>query len=689
MIKKTVQYFEELLNNIFTPKYNPSYYLGAIGMLFFFFLIISGIYLFIFYKIASPYKSVQYITEGQKYYGGFVRSIHRYSADGLIVVVLLHLIKEFINNRYRYWRKMAWISGIIILVILYVEGIIGYWMVWDDKAKTVALLIAGILDYIPVFIEPPPMGFLSNEGVSRTLFFILTFLHLAIPILSMILLLVHISKVSRPVIKPPRPLTLGIIFTILGTSLVIPATSISMADVKRLPVGIPIDWLYLNSLVIFSSIPPWVFFPLFISLPVLLFILPWIGRGKRNPVAVVDLAKCGGCGQCARDCPYEATYMRKRTDGRPYELEAVVIPERCAGCGICLGACNFEARGFPSITERQIKEEVAKAMLSVKNMGAKILGFVCEKSVKKEDLLGIPGVKVIALACGGMVQPSMVEQAFKSGADGVFLAGCQMGDCHYREGNKWIQARLQGERFPAFSMKIDRSRIRTYWNSVMNGERLKKEISLFQNELREKALAPSPGEEVKGRRKRDEISRFARTRPMLIPAFFALALPFVFISLLSQKPEYSFYPKDVAILKVAFKYHGKPAKECKKVSEEERQKDFWQGKQKHMQRIGGIDCGREKLPTSIELFIDGEKRVSKEYYPTGLKKDGSTFVFEELVITPGSHEIRINMKDVYPEDAKKTEEKESIYAFEQKINFNAGEAKVLGFSKEAENFYFL
>jgi len=679
--KRVLLYQERLWNVLYTPQYNPSYYLGAIGVVFFLLLLMTGIYLFIFYKLASPYKSIQYITEGQRYYGGIVRSIHRYAADGLIAVALLHLVREFINNRYRFYRSVAWISGVVILIILTIEGIVGYWMVWDEKGKSVAMTAAKILDYVPVFIEPPPMGFLSNEGVSKTLFFVLTFLHLALPILCLILLWLHVSRMSRPVVKPPRPLTIGIVSMLIGVSLIMPAVSASVADVERLSVRVPIDWFYLYPFVMFSKLPDWVFFTSFTGLFMLLVALPFIRRSGRNPVVIVNLENCGGCGQCARDCPYEATYLRKRTDGRPYESEAVVIPERCAGCGICIGACNFAAREFPHTTEAQIKEEITKVLSYMKSVGPKILGILCANSVRENELVGIPGVGTITLNCSGMTQPAMIEEAFRAGADGVFVSGCQPGDCHYREGNKWFLARWLGERYPILNMKTERARLRTYWGSAIEGKKLREEISRFQKELQGGGGSEGGGPGRSGGP--------GRTRPVWIPAFFALAVPLIFIAILSQKPHYSFYPEDAAILKLAFKYQGKPAVKCREVSEEERHEDFWKGQQAHMRRKGGIDCGRKKLPSYVELSIDGEKRFSNVYYPTGLQKDGSTYIYEEVPVKPGRHAIVITMKDIRPEDDRegKAEAEELGYLFEKDTDFEEGKVRVIGFDKEAANFY--
>jgi len=64
-------------------SFNPLHYLGAIAIFFLWLLLASGIYLFIFYSIGEPYESVRRMTEVQWYAGGIMRSVHRYSADGL------------------------------------------------------------------------------------------------------------------------------------------------------------------------------------------------------------------------------------------------------------------------------------------------------------------------------------------------------------------------------------------------------------------------------------------------------------------------------------------------------------------------------------------------------------------------------------------------------------------------------
>ena len=75
----------------------------------------------------------------------------------------------------------------------------------------------------------------------------------------------------------------------------------------------------------------------------------------------------------------------------------------------------------------------------------KIVGFLCNwccyggaDTAGTSRLQYPPSVRIIRVMCSGRVDPSMVFKAFEEGADGVFVGGCHIGDCHYESGNyKW------------------------------------------------------------------------------------------------------------------------------------------------------------------------------------------------------------------------------------------------------------
>jgi coenzyme F420-reducing hydrogenase delta subunit len=117
----------------------------------------------------------------------------------------------------------------------------------------------------------------------------------------------------------------------------------------------------------------------------------------------------------------------------------------------------------------------------------KLIGLVCERSVNLDDKLTAEGrlqddltVKIIQVPCSGIIQPIMMETSLKKGADGCFATGCRMGDCHYREGNKFLQERLLGKRMPKLKPTVDKNRIEAYWLSAVEYNEFKELIDSFQ-----------------------------------------------------------------------------------------------------------------------------------------------------------------------------------------------------------------
>lgn len=163
---------EGLLTQTFGAELNPFYYLGALGFYFFWVVVISGAYIYAFYKtgIQLSYPSVEYISIDQWYLGGIMRSLHRYASDALVVVMLLHLIREFILGRYRGARWFAWLTGIPLIWLIFGAGINGYWMVWDRLAQYLTISTVEWFDWLPIFSEPMSRSFLTQEVLNDRFF---------------------------------------------------------------------------------------------------------------------------------------------------------------------------------------------------------------------------------------------------------------------------------------------------------------------------------------------------------------------------------------------------------------------------------------------------------------------------------------------------------------------------------------
>lgn len=123
------------------------------------------------------------------------------------------------------------------------------------------------------------------------------------------------------------------------------------------------------------------------------------------------------------------------------------------------------------------------------NSKKKILGIVCERSVNlkkrilNNKLVEKDNVTILPMICSGMIQPAMIEAGFKAGADGVFVMGCQIGDCHFREGNKWCQDRLLGLRPPNIKKTVDKNKLRGFWLSQIDYKKFMEKVKKFEEEL--------------------------------------------------------------------------------------------------------------------------------------------------------------------------------------------------------------
>ncbi len=95
-----------------------------------------------------------------------------------------------------------------------------------------------------------------------------------------------------------------------------------------------------------------------------------------------------------------------------------------------------------------------------------------------------PNVRIIRVMCSGRINPSLVFKAFKEGADGVFVGGCHIGDCHYDAGNYKWRRRAQIVYDVLEELGIEPERFRFEWISASEGEKFKNTMIEFQNQVR-------------------------------------------------------------------------------------------------------------------------------------------------------------------------------------------------------------
>ena len=121
----------------------------------------------------------------------------------------------------------------------------------------------------------------------------------------------------------------------------------------------------------------------------------------------------------------------------------------------------------------------------------KIVGFLCNWcSYRAADLAGSarikypPNVRIIRVMCSGRVDPTFVFKSLADGADGVMIAGCHPGDCHYIEQNYKTIRRHSMLRYFLEQMGIEGDRLRLVWASAAEGQYLAESIDRFVADVR-------------------------------------------------------------------------------------------------------------------------------------------------------------------------------------------------------------
>ena len=138
--------------------------------------------------------------------------------------------------------------------------------------------------------------------------------------------------------------------------------------------------------------------------------------------------------------------------------------------------------------------------MSNENFEPKIVGFCCNWcSYRAADLAGTarikyaPNVRVIRVMCSGRVDPSFVMKALASGADGVLIAGCHPGECHYIEQNYKAMRRYSILKHTLRAMGVESERVRLVWASAAEGQQLADAIDQLVEDVRKLGPLKWPG----------------------------------------------------------------------------------------------------------------------------------------------------------------------------------------------------
>ncbi len=118
-------------------RFNPLYHTGTITIFLLFVILVSGIYLTLFYPFGFTVSYEAVSKMEANLVSRIIRALHRYASDAAVIFALLHGWRTFFQDRFRGPRWLAWTTGIGMALVVWFIGVTGYWLIWDERAQVI------------------------------------------------------------------------------------------------------------------------------------------------------------------------------------------------------------------------------------------------------------------------------------------------------------------------------------------------------------------------------------------------------------------------------------------------------------------------------------------------------------------------------------------------------------------------
>ncbi|MFQ6106312.1 MAG: cytochrome b N-terminal domain-containing protein [Thermoplasmata archaeon] len=205
----------QLLKGVPRHARNPMYCLGGITLVAFVIQAMSGVFLATYYvpSVDHAWDSIRYIEQNVAF-GYIIRNIHRWTANIMVVALVLHTLRVYFTRAFRSPRELTWMIGVMLFFLTVGVAFTGYTLPWDQRAYWAATVgtnlitalsgtpfIGSRLDPLTVFLREIFIG--GGEIGPSTLTRFYGFHILVFPGSIMLFMLIHFYLVRKHGIAGP------------------------------------------------------------------------------------------------------------------------------------------------------------------------------------------------------------------------------------------------------------------------------------------------------------------------------------------------------------------------------------------------------------------------------------------------------------------------------------------------------
>jgi quinol-cytochrome oxidoreductase complex cytochrome b subunit len=187
-------------------KLSYTFGLGGLLILLTMVLVVTGVMLMFVYT-PSPEEAYESLVALQTeiFFGNLIRNLHHWSANLMVVVAVLHLLRVFYTHGFAQPREFNWVMGIALLLLVIAANFTGYLLPWDQLAYWAITVGTSLLSYIPLIGDSLTRLLLGGPEVGAATLTNFYGLHVAmIPLAIFVIVSIHIWRVRKDTITVPR-----------------------------------------------------------------------------------------------------------------------------------------------------------------------------------------------------------------------------------------------------------------------------------------------------------------------------------------------------------------------------------------------------------------------------------------------------------------------------------------------------
>ncbi|SKB13460.1 Cytochrome b6 [Planktothrix sp. PCC 11201] len=196
---------DDISSKYVPPHVNIFYCLGGVTLVCFLIQFATGFAMTFYYRptVTEAFTSVQYIMTDVSF-GWLIRSIHRWSASMMVLMMILHVFRVYLTGGFKKPRELTWITGVILGVITVSFGVTGYSLPWDQVGYWAVKIVSGVPEAIPVvgstIVELMRGGTAVGQGTLSRFYSLHTFV---LPWLIAVFMLAHFLMIRKQGISGP------------------------------------------------------------------------------------------------------------------------------------------------------------------------------------------------------------------------------------------------------------------------------------------------------------------------------------------------------------------------------------------------------------------------------------------------------------------------------------------------------